>query len=482
MDENQEKELKNEELVAKENIEKEQTEENQEQSQEEVIKDLVETKEAKKKKEKKPRKGNYITGTIGAILGGAIIATLWVIIYLFANHMVIPIIGTLIPVGAFLGYKIFRGKIGKPTRSIITIISLVLIVLVTTVICPSILLVESQYEITLENLAGLYTETRDEIRDVIIEDLIAGSIFTTIGIILIIIFGINKKINNSVTEEQTKQFKEEIKNELKEKAKVVKEVCQTLNAMDSENLVKKKSILKELKNTYKLKRKQRKQYFVMCKLAKLLTKQKGKYYYDENDEENKIEQAPKIDSKIRARRIIKNLIKVLIIAIIIAAIVVYYLFFVEKPYNVAGTNIVLKPSNTQDFYGTPEKIEEEFGEDAANYYEFIINDKNKKYELYGQVIPKSQYGEKEMGAIIQEERDYYAPYLGEDVTSQVEDKQFGDELLKSYNYTTIGTDGNTYRAIIYLCEDENNYLWINVYTYYEVEVTQIDTIVNDLII
>lgn len=435
-----------------------------------------------KNKEKKVKKGSYIRGTIGAILGGVVFAIIWAVIYLFANHMVIPILGTFIPIGAYLGYLIFRGKIKRPLRKIITIISLLFIILLTTVICPAILMIEAGYEITLNNLMGLYSETREEIRNVIIQDLIAGLAFTVIGIIMTILFLINPKIKSMINEDEIKQLEEEAKSRLKEKSETLKKVCVTLNCMTTEKAIAKKAILKELKNTYNLKNKKAKLYFATCKLAKILRKHKGKYYYDENDEENKIEQAIKINKKLKTRKKVRILFELIILVVIIAAGVFGYFFFKEEPYYVPETNIELEiDEETQDFYGTQEEISEAFGSEAANFYEFIVLDKEKQYDIYGQVIPKTLYGDQEFGTIIQEERDYYAPYLGEDITSQIEDKQLGDDLLKSYNYTSEGADGKTYRCIIYLYQNENHYLWINVYTYADYEITKIDTIIDNLI-
>ena len=119
MEENQEKKITNEEEI-KENPNQEQKSNIQEKKSETA---LIECKKKKRKK------GSYITGIIGAIFGGCVAAVAWILPYIFLNHMVIPVFGTLIPFGAYLGYKIFRGRKGKGLAPIIAIISIAIIMI-----------------------------------------------------------------------------------------------------------------------------------------------------------------------------------------------------------------------------------------------------------------------------------------------------------------------------------------------------------------
>ena len=136
----------------------------------------------------------------------------------------------------------------------------------------------------------------------------------------------------------------------------------------------------------------------------------------------------------------------------------------------------------QDFYGTEEEITNAFGAGVSNYYDFILLDKNNKYEIYGLAIPNIQYEGKDFNAIMQEDRAYWAKILGEEITiSEIEDNQFGDNVVKEYNYTYTSDSGKECRALIYLYQGEASYLWINVYTDIDVEVTQIDEIIENLL-
>ena len=116
--------INNEEPIkTKEEIEKEET--NEEIKEDNNAHDeqvaLVELKKSKK------AKGSYFAGTIGAIFGGLVALLPWIITYIFTDNMVIPLFASFIPIGAFFGYKIFRGKIGKHFAGIVTIISILTI-------------------------------------------------------------------------------------------------------------------------------------------------------------------------------------------------------------------------------------------------------------------------------------------------------------------------------------------------------------------
>lgn len=515
MDENQEKELTNENKEPEKTPNQEEKIVNEEPKQEEITesaeepktepvveekpevvqeeaktetaieeKALDETKEEKKRKKKEARKakrkkGSYITGTIGAILGGLVAAIPWIITYSLAN-MVIAAIAALIAGGAFLGYKIFRGKVGRYLPAIITVVSLLIVISITTIVCPIILMIKSSYPITFENWLGLFTDVRAEIRLAIIEDTAIAIIFTILGVWGLMRL-IRQKLKDAINEEDKSPKRQKAYQKLREKlleqTETVKKVCSTMSAMSQENAVTKKEILNAMKTACGLKTRKAKKYFKMALSYKLLKKYNGKYYYDETDEKYKLQNVKKFKRiSTRKRRIIITLI-----VIVLVATAGYLIYRRGNYYVLAETDIILVPNEDQDFFGTKDEITVKYGETAAKYYDFIMEDKAKTYELYGQRIPKSQYGEKEFGAIIQEDKEYYEPYIGKDVMSEVTDKTLGEQNFKSYTYTYTGQNGNQYKAAIYLCEDTESYLWINVYADFNIEFTTIDTIVDNLI-
>lgn len=312
------------------------------------------------KKKKKQGKGSYILGTLGAILGGAVAILPWIIRYIFAReNFVITIFSTLfaafIPLGAYLGYRLFRGRIGKPCRIIIAIVSLLLIILVTNVICPLLLLYQSSYYVTLENLKGLYADDNLNVRRMLIEDFVGGLAITIIGIVLTIKFFINKKLEN-ILEEERKARHEKVVGKLKEQNEILKKACIDLNCMSKENATKKDAIIEQLKIVYNIKRRKAKLYFKNCLRNKLLRKYKGKYYYDETDEETKIENVKKV------RKTNISVLKVIVVILITAIIGALIVLNIMSNYTIPNTNVKLRINPiTQVLYGTKEDIANNIG-------------------------------------------------------------------------------------------------------------------------
>jgi len=338
--------------------------------------------------EKKKKRGSYITGTIGAIIGAIIAAIPWVLIYFYTNAVAV-ILAMLIVGGAFLGYKVFRGRVGKALPVIITVISLIVITLITTVISPIILMYKQGEAIALNTLLELYTNERQNVKTAILQDLATSLVFMITALIIVI-----RSVWNKIKAE-------------------------------TENLEKTKN-----------------------------------------------------------KKVLPKVITIIIILIIIAVAVYFYIDkrINDNIYTIPSTNIQLEIADSQKLYSTKEEITNAFGATAAQYYNFAIQDAEAdKYDIYGQVLPLSQYKDYEFAEIMKEDRDYIAKYMGEEVTSQVEDKKIEEKDLKAYNYTYKGNDGNQYRAIIYLYKAEKQYLWINIYSDLDVELTQIDTIVENLL-
>jgi len=479
MEEGKEKKITNENLEPEKELKQEQNanvqnqEENLEKTQEKIVEENTKELGLIKEERKRNKKGSYLAGIIGAISGGFVAALLWILTYIFASNMVIPIFASFIPIGTYLGYKIFRGKKGKLTAGIITVISLLIIVLVTTAICPAILLLQSGYAMSWENLIGLYSDTREEIRLTILEDSVAGLVFNIIGIIVVIkIFVIKRK-----TVEEKILLQQAMQNKLREQSQIIKNACLDLESTNKEKATKKKKILKQITRVYNLKTKKAKLYFIKNKKNKLIKKYKGKYYYDETDEERKIAEVKKLKKRYISKK--TKFMLILILTLIIAAIA--YVFINKKESYKINSGIEIQVDETQDYYGNDEIIANAFGENFASYYDFILIDKNKKYELYGTEIPSYNYEVADFAAIMQEDRDYFAPYIGEENVSEVQDRQFNNKAFKVYYYTYIGNDGNQYRAGIYLYEGESIYLWINIYSDFDLENTDLDTIIDNLI-
>ena len=237
---------------------------------------------------KEVKKGNYIIGTIGAIIGGAVASIPWILVYSFAN-MIVAALALLITGGAFLGYKLLKGKIGKGFPVIIAIVSIIVVTAVTLIVCPIIFMAKEGVEFNIFNFKMVYSS--NEMKGLIIRDLIVSLLFTGLGIASVvrdISIQIKKGTLGDKLQINTNTVIEEKRKEIQEKVSKIKEICKLLNCMDKEKAATKQEIMNELEMTHKIERKKAKQYFATVKETKILRKHKGKYYYDETDEQVKI--------------------------------------------------------------------------------------------------------------------------------------------------------------------------------------------------
>ncbi len=135
-------------------------------------------------------KNNYITGILGAIAGGLIASLPWIIFYVYLD-MLWSLLAIPIALGAFYGYKLFKGKVDKKLPIIISVISVLVITLVTLVIIPLLLLLKENLTANIEALKLLYSIS--EFKTNIIKDYIFSLLFTVLGI-----YGTIKNIKSSV--------------------------------------------------------------------------------------------------------------------------------------------------------------------------------------------------------------------------------------------------------------------------------------------
>lgn len=231
---------------------------------------------------KQKENGNYLLGTIGAILGGIIGAIPWALVYYFAN-LNTALLAILVGFGAIKGYTLFKGKFTKKTKILISLISLIVLVAVDLIGLPLI------YAVTYSvDLKAFYTQMKSEI----IHDLIFTVLFGFIGIG----YAINK-INTILAKQQIEKNKpgEEIDSEELRKTQIdnslfkenkndidiLRKVFERLNAFDKKTAVEKQLILEELEkenieNAEKL--------FKSYKRLDIIKKSKGKFYYSVKSE------------------------------------------------------------------------------------------------------------------------------------------------------------------------------------------------------
>lgn len=81
--------------------------------------------DARSKVQKNEMSGNYITGIIGAIIGSVIGAVPTVLLAVY-GEIISGWLCALIPLGAYYGYKLLRGKLNKATLAVVIVVSLIM--------------------------------------------------------------------------------------------------------------------------------------------------------------------------------------------------------------------------------------------------------------------------------------------------------------------------------------------------------------------
>lgn len=253
------------------------------------------------------KEGSYITGIIGAIIGGAIATIPWVLAYVYGNVM-LSLLAVLIGAGEFYGYKIFRGKIDKKLPIIIMVLAIIIVTIVTLLIIPALLLQKENMTVSFNSVKNLYTY--NNFASAILRDYIISVLFTIIGA-GVIAGNVRKQLLNV---EDAKDLKLDLSNteeqkQIKDDAiKMIKPIFEKYNATSSDNTLMKEEVFAEIENSGK------KVAFNYLKNLGIIKKYKGKYYYSTEDEANtKVKQS---SGKVTA-------IIIAIIVVILVACAVY---------------------------------------------------------------------------------------------------------------------------------------------------------------
>lgn len=228
--------------------------------------------------EENNKKTSYITGILGAILGGAIASIPWVLMYVYGN-MILSLLAVIIGAGAFYGYKLCKGKMDTKLPIIIMIISIVIVTIITFAVIPLLLLKHNGYYVSMENLKTLYQNS--EWFSAIIRDYIISVVFTLLGASAVT-SSIKKQLlanSENITLDLSNQDEQQkLKNDAIE---VIKPIFEKYNAVDKENTMTKEEVLAETEGP------SGKIYFSFLKNSGIIKKVKGKYYYSVEDEDKK---------------------------------------------------------------------------------------------------------------------------------------------------------------------------------------------------
>lgn len=381
-------------------------------------------------KENKKASGNYFTGIIGAIIGGAIGAVPWIIAYIYGN-MMIALLAILIAGGAYYGYKICKGKITKKVTIIITIISIIIVALVTLLIIPVILIHTEGMNTNLATIQYLYQD--EEFTSGIIRDTLIAIVFTAVGV-AVVNSSIKKDLEEGVTNKE--QTPEEFAKEKQEAISKIKPIFEKYNAVTKEHTIDKIELEAELELN-----KIDKKLLTTLQSVEIVKKEKGKFYYNAENENKEI--TPK-----------KKMSKSNIIAIVVAVIaIIAVIAIVIYGYNQKNATIVYN-DGTVSFEMNATWIEySNYYAGGWNYYKYISNmplsntnefDANEiDYSTYPAMLNVNYYDvDTSEYSSIQDVADYMTEYI-----NSAEDKpEYEQEISKTekgYDVLKIKATYNT---------------------------------------
>lgn len=381
-------------------------------------------------KENKKASGSYITGIIGAIIGGAIGAVPWIIAYIYGN-MMIALLAILIAGGAYYGYKICKGKITKKVTIIITIISIIIVALVTLLIIPVILIHTEGMNTNLATIQYLYQD--EEFTSAIIRDTLIAIVFTAVGV-AVVNASIKKDLEEGVTNKE--QTPEEFAKEKQEAISKIKPIFEKYNAVSKEHTIDKIELEAELELN-----KIDKKLLETLQSVEIVKKEKGKFYYNAENENKEITPKKKMSKS--------NIIAIVVAVIAIIAVVAIIIY----GYNQKNATIVYN-DGTVSFEMNATWIEySNYYAGGWNYYKYISNmplsntneiDANEiDYSTYPAMLNVNYYEiDTSEYSSIQDVADYMAEYI-----NSAEDKpEYEQEISKTekgYDVLKIKATYNT---------------------------------------
>ncbi len=296
-------------------------------------------------------KGSYLTGILGAIVGGAIATIPWVLVYIYGG-MMFSILAALIAAGELYGYKIAKGKITKKLPIILMVIALIIVTVTTLVIIPTLLIAKEGIAVNLTNISRLYEN--GEFATAMMKDFIISVIFTILGA-SIVTANIKKQLeNNEGQDVKLNLNNKEEKNEIKKATiELMKPIFTKYEATAPEKAMLKDEVIAEIDDKRKAK-----YSFNYLKQMGIIKKYKGKYYYSEDDE-NGTNNYKKM-SKLQ---------KISLIVLLILIVLVMIVTIIEK----SDTTVTYQDSNINfEIQKNWSKGQSQY-QNEWNFYKYINN-------------------------------------------------------------------------------------------------------------
>lgn len=226
----------------------------------------------------KMKQGSYVSGIIGAIIGGLIATIPWILAYVYGG-MMLSILATLIAAGEFYGYKLLKGRVNKVLPVILMILALVIVTVATLIIIPAALINKEGINVNSSNLQRLYENK--EFAAAIMKDYVISVVFTILGA-SIVTSNIKKQLQNNNGENNEIKLDlsntEETMKIKKANIELLKPIFTKYDAISKEKAMIKEEVLAEIENQ------DANQSFNYLKSLGIIKKYKGKYYYSEENE------------------------------------------------------------------------------------------------------------------------------------------------------------------------------------------------------
>lgn len=309
-------------------------------------------------------KNNYLSGIIGALIGGVLCSLPWVLIYIYGGW-ILSILAALVAFGAFKGYKLFGGNLTKNTWLIIAISSVIAMTVATFVIIPFWLIAKEGYGFSVFHFKFLYTS--GEFVAAIITDYIISLLFTILGISGVV--ANIKKEGYSVDETVIEKPIDLVSTSFEDKVKYLESVYAKYNAFSKENAVSEFKIMKELNVTNKL------SFMMEMEKKGIVVAPFVKSYFDKEALTN-LEKAKKNWKK--------SLMPGIIIGILICAVAFFSAFLilsaVEPDYSLNNDNANIEENIKEEVYNFKDmsitlpnsfkKMPDESNKDTATYYNY----------------------------------------------------------------------------------------------------------------
>ena len=343
----------------------------------------------------------------------------------------IALLAILIAGGAYYGYKLFKGKITKKVTIIITIISIIIVALVTLLIIPAILIHTEGMNTNMATIQYLYQD--EEFKAGIIKDTLIAIVFTIVGAAVV-----NASIKKDIEEGTTKkeQTPEEFAKEKQEAISKIKPIFEKYNAVSKEHTIDKIELEAELELN-----KIDKKLLTTLQSVEIVKKEKGKFYYNTENENKEITPKKKISKS--------NIIAIVVAVIAIIAVVAIVIY----GYNQKNETIVYN-DGTVSFEMNATWIEySNYYAGGWNYYKYISNmplsntneiDANEiDYSTYPAMLNVNYYDvDTSEYSSIQDVADYMTEYI-----NSAEDKpEYEQEISKTekgYDVLKIKATYNT---------------------------------------